>query len=78
MMAWVRKIEANLRSGNGAFLPLESATARGITGRRAPSSASLAMLILTCVVVVIIIAVTSLDLVTRRRQKATFQKVAAA
>lgn len=78
MMAWVRKIQANLRSGNGAFLPLELATARGVMGRRAPSSASLAMLILTCIVVVIIVGVTSFDFITRRRQKGSFQKVAAA
>jgi hypothetical protein len=78
MMEWVRKVQANLRSGNGAFLGLESATARGVVGRRAPSSASLSMVVLTAIVIVIVVGITSYDLATRRRHKAAARKVAAA
>ncbi|KAK9909603.1 hypothetical protein WJX75_004848 [Coccomyxa subellipsoidea] len=80
MMEWVRKIQANLRSGNGAFLNLEANAARGVTGRRAASSASVAMLILSGLVVLALVGFALYDQVARRRSgaKAAFEKVASA
>ena len=80
MMEWVRKIQANLRSGNGAFLTLEANAARGVHGRRAASSASVAMLILSGLVVLVLVGFALYDQVARRRSgaKAAFEKVASA
>lgn len=80
MMEWVRKIQANLGSGNGAFLNLEANAARGVTGRRAASSASVAMLILSGLVVLALVGFALYDQVARRRSgaKAAFEKVASA
>ncbi len=81
MMEWVRKIQANLRSGNGAFLTLEANAARGVSGRRAASSASVAMLVLSGLVVLVLVGFALYDQVARRRSggaRATFDKVASA
>lgn len=80
MMEWVRKIEANLRSGNGAFLTLEANAARGVTGRRAASSASVAMLVFSGVVVAVLVCFALVDQLSRRRPgaKPAFEKVASA
>ncbi|BDA42853.1 probable polygalacturonase [Coccomyxa sp. Obi] len=78
MMEWVRKIQANLRSGNGAFLKLEANAARGVVGRRAASSASVAMLVLSAVMAVALVGFVIYDQIARRRTgaKPTFEKVA--
>ena len=79
MMEWVRKIEANMRSGNGAFLPLERNTARGVAGRRAPSSGGIRIILLTGIVLLVLVGATACDFLWKRRTKgAPFEKVAAA
>jgi hypothetical protein len=79
MMEWVRKIEGNMRTGNGAFLPLERNTARGVAGRRAPSSGGVVIILLTGVVLLVLVGATACDyLVKRRTNGVPFEKVAAA
>ena len=79
MMEWVRKIEGNLRSGNGAFLSLESNTAKGVAGRRAPSSGGVVIIVLTAIVIAVLIGASACDFLLKRRTKgAPFEKVAEA
>ena len=80
MMQWVRKIEGNLRSGAGAFLPLEQNAAKGVLGRRAASSASALLIVLISVVVTVVVGATACDMVLKRRTKRhpKFEKVASA
>ncbi len=70
--------QANLRSGNGAFLKLEANAARGVVGRRAASSASVATLVLSVIMAVALVCFVIYDQITRRRTgtKPTFEKVA--
>ena len=55
MMAWVRKIENNLRSSKKAFLGLEANAAPGVSGRRAASSASVVIIVLLGVVFLVFV-----------------------
>ena len=55
MMAWVRRIENNLRISNKAFLGLEANAASGVLGRRAASSASVIIIVLVAVVFMVFV-----------------------
>ena len=55
MMAWVRKIEGNMRSSNKAFLGLEANAASGVSGRRAASSASVIIIALLGIVFLVFV-----------------------
>ena len=55
MMAWVRRIENNLRISNKAFLGLEANAASGVLGRRAASSASVIIIVLVAIVFMVFV-----------------------
>ena len=55
MMAWVRKIEGNLRASHKAFLGLEANAAMGVSGRRAASSASVIVIVLLGIVFMVFV-----------------------
>ena len=54
-MAWVRKIEGNLRASHKAFLGLEANAAMCVSGRRAASSASVIFIVLLGIVFMVFV-----------------------
>lgn len=85
MLAWVRKIENNLRSSHKAFLGLEANAAMGVSGRRAASSASVIVIVLLGIVFMVFVisgVVGHFDMRSKRHARAhdepSFDKIAQA
>ena len=85
MLAWVRKIENNLRSSHKAFLGLEANAAMGVSGRRAASSASVIIIVLLGIVFMVFVVsgvVGHFDMRSKRHARAhdepKFDKIAQA